>query len=156
MLFRSKLLFFPLANRSYISMSKMRQIQPQIQAMRERFGDDKAKLQQAQMELFRKEKINPVAGCWPVLVQIPVFFSLYSVLYITIEMRQAPFFGWIQDLSVPDPTNIFAFPKLFGVAFDPSVLPVVGSFLHLGIWPLIMGATMWLDRKSTRLNSSHT
>ena len=93
------------------------------------------------MELYKKEKINPVAGCLPMLIQIPVFFSLYKVLFITIEMRHAPFFGWIHDLSAPDPTNVF---NLFGlIPCDPTALPVVGSFLHLGVWPLIMGVTMW-------------
>jgi YidC/Oxa1 family membrane protein insertase len=97
------------------------------------------------MELYKREKINPVAGCLPIVVQIPVFFSLYKVLFVTIEMRHAPFFGWIKDLSAPDPTNIF---NLFGlIPFDPTILPVIGSFLHLGIWPLIMGVTMWVQMK---------
>jgi len=97
------------------------------------------------MELYRKEKINPVAGCLPIIIQIPVFFALYKILFITIEMRQAPFFGWIKDLSAADPTNLFT---LFGlIAWDPTVMPVIGPFLHLGIWPLIMGVTMWLQMK---------
>jgi YidC/Oxa1 family membrane protein insertase len=97
------------------------------------------------MELYRNEKINPLAGCLPIAIQIPVFFSLYKVLFVTIEMRHAPFFGWIRDLSAPDPTNVF---NLFGlIPYDPTVLPMVGPYLHLGIWPLIMGVTMWAQMK---------
>jgi YidC/Oxa1 family membrane protein insertase len=140
-----KAAFFPLANKSYASMAKMKAVQPQMTAMRERFKDDKAKQQQALMELYKKEKINPLAGCLPIAVQIPVFFSLYKVLFVTIEMRHAPFFGWIHDLSAPDPTNIF---NLFGlIPFDPTTLPVVGSFLHVGAWGVIMGITMWAQMK---------
>jgi YidC/Oxa1 family membrane protein insertase len=140
-----KLLFFPLANKSYASMAKMKAVQPELVMIRERYGDDKMKQQQAMMELYKKEKINPVAGCLPIVVQIPVFFSLYKVLFITLEMRHAPFYGWIHDLSSPDPTNIFT---LFGlIPFDPTVLPLLGSFLHLGLWPAIMGVTMWVQMK---------
>ena len=140
-----KLLFFPLANKSYASMAKMKAVQPQIAALRERYPDDKAKQQQAMMELYKKEKINPLAGCLPIVVQIPVFFSLYKVLFVTIEMRHAPFFGWIKDLSAPDPLTVF---NLFGlIPWDPTVVPVIGAFLHLGPWPLIMGVTMWLQMK---------
>ncbi|HLQ93190.1 MAG TPA: membrane protein insertase YidC [Xanthobacteraceae bacterium] len=140
-----KLVFFPLANKSYASMAKMKAVQPEMVAIRERFADDKMKQQQAMMELYKKEKINPVAGCLPIVIQIPVFFALYKVLLITIEMRHAPFFGWIQDLSAPDPTTIF---NLFGlIPWDPSHLPVVGPFLMLGVWPLIMGVTMWVQMK---------
>jgi YidC/Oxa1 family membrane protein insertase len=138
-------LFFPLANKSYASMAKMKAVQPQMQALRERFPDDKVKQQQELMDLYKREKINPVAGCLPIVVQIPVFFSLYKVLFVTIEMRHAPFFGWIKDLSAPDPTNIF---NLFGlIPVDPTILPMIGPFLHLGIWPLIMGVTMWVQMK---------
>ena len=138
-------LFFPLANRSYLSMAKMKAVQPQMTAIRERYPDDKQKQQVELMELYKREKINPVAGCLPVLVQIPVFFALYKVIFITIEMRQAPFFGWIKDLSSPDPTNLF---NLFGlIPFDPTTLPVIGQFLHLGIWPLIMGVSMFIQMK---------
>ncbi|HHS82510.1 MAG TPA: membrane protein insertase YidC [Devosia sp.] len=140
-----KALFFPLANKSYASMAAMRKVQPQIKALQEKYGDDRAAMQKAQMELFQKEKINPIAGCWPMLLQIPVFFSLYKVLFVTIEMRHAPFFGWIRDLASPDPTNIF---NLFGlIPYDPTVLPVVGGFLHLGVWPVLMGIAMWAQMK---------
>src|SRR5712672_4323220 len=138
-------LFFPLANKSYASMAKMKAVQPQMQALRERFPDDKVKQQQELMELYKKEKINPVAGCLPIVVQIPVFFSLYKVLFISIEMRHAPFYGWIKDLSAPDPTNLF---NLFGlIPYDPTLIPVFGHYLHLGVWPIIMGITMWAQMK---------
>jgi YidC/Oxa1 family membrane protein insertase len=140
-----KLLFFPLANKSYASMAKMKMVQPQMQALKEKYPDDKVKQQQELMELYKKEKINPIAGCLPIVIQIPVFFALYKVLFVTIEMRHAPFFGWIKDLSSPDPTNIF---NLFGlIPYDPTMVPVIGHFLHLGVWPLIMGVTMWAQMK---------
>jgi len=140
-----KLAFFPLANQSYRSMAKMKKIQPQIAALKDLYPDDRQKQQQAQMELFRKEGVNPVAGCLPMVIQIPVFFALYKVIFITIEMRHAPFFGWIKDLSAPDPTNVFT---LFGlIPWDPTVLPAFGHFLHLGIWPLIMGVSMFFQMK---------
>jgi YidC/Oxa1 family membrane protein insertase len=140
-----KLVFLPLANKSYVSMAKMKAVQPEMMAIRDRYADDKMKQQQALMELYKKEKINPVAGCWPVVIQIPVFFALYKVLFVTIEMRHAPFFGWIRDLAAPDPTTVF---NLFGLLpYDPTVVPVIGPFLHLGVWPLIMGVTMWLQMK---------
>jgi len=140
-----KILFFPLANKSYRSMAKMKAVQPEMAAIRERYADDKMKQQQALMELYRKEKINPVAGCWPVLIQIPVFFALYKVLFVTIEMRHAPFFGWIRDLAAPDPTSIF---NLFGLLpYNPGAVPVLGPFLMLGVWPILMGITMWLQMK---------
>ena len=134
-----KLIFFPLANKSYASMAKMKALQPQMQALRERYPDDKVKQQQAMMELYKKEKINPVAGCLPIAIQIPVFFSLYKVLFVTIEMRHAPFFGWVHDLSAPDPTS---FANLFGLL--PFVPPAI---LMIGAWPLIMGLTMFLQQK---------
>lgn len=134
-----KLIFFPLANKSYVSMSKMKKLQPEITKMKERYKDDKVKQQQAQMELFKKEKVNPMSGCLPMLIQIPVFFALYKVLFVTIEMRHAPFFGWIQDLAAPDPTNLF---NLFGmIPWDPP------QMLTLGIWPLVMGVTMFVQMK---------
>jgi len=140
-----KAIFFPLANKSYASMAKMKAVQPEMMAIRERFKDDKMKQQQAMMELYKKEKVNPVAGCLPMVVQIPVFFSLYKVLFVTIDLRHAPFFGWIKDLSAPDPLTVF---NLFGlIPWDPTVVPMIGSFLHLGPWPLIMGVTMWAQMK---------
>ena len=136
-----KLIFFPLANKSYVSMANMKKVQPKIEELKAKHGDDRMALQQSMMELYKKEKINPIAGCWPVLLQIPVFFALYKVLYVTIEMRHAPFFGWIQDLSAPDPTTIF---NLFGLLpFDLSGIP----FLMLGVWPIIMGITMFLQMR---------
>jgi YidC/Oxa1 family membrane protein insertase len=140
-----KIFFFPLANKSYASMAKMKAVQPEMMAIRERFADDKMKQQQAMMELYKKEKINPIAGCLPIIIQIPVFFALYKVLFITIEMRHAPFFGWIKDLAAPDPTTVF---NLFGlIPWDPSQVPMIGHFLMLGAWPLIMGVTMWFQMK---------
>jgi YidC/Oxa1 family membrane protein insertase len=140
-----KLLFFPLANKSYASMAKMKSVQPQLAALKERYPDDRQKQQQEMMEIYRKEKINPIAGCLPIALQIPVFFSLYKVLFVTIEMRHAPFYGWIKDLSAPDPTTIF---NLFGLLpFDPTHVPVIGAYLALGVWPIIMGITMWFQMK---------
>jgi len=134
-----KAIFFPLANKSYKSMANMKRVQPQMLEIREKYADDRMKQQQAMMELYKTEKINPLAGCWPVVVQIPVFFALYKVLYVTIEMRHAPFFGWIRDLSAPDPTSIF---NLFGLL--PYDVP---AFLLIGVWPLIMGVTMFLQMR---------
>ncbi|MDR3466660.1 MAG: membrane protein insertase YidC, partial [Xanthobacteraceae bacterium] len=140
-----KALFFPLANKSYASMAKMKAIQPKLAELKERYPDDKMKQQQEMMELYKTEKINPLAGCLPIAIQIPVFFSLYKVLFVTIEMRHAPFFGWIKDLSAPDPTNLFT---LFGLLnFDPTQLPLFGHYLALGVWPIIMGITMWVQMK---------
>ena len=136
-----KLLFFPLANTSYRAMSKMKKLQPEMERLRERYKDDKVKQQQELMQLYQKEKVNPLAGCMPMLVQIPVFFSLYKVLLVTIDMRHAPFFGWIQDLSAPEPTSLF---NLFGLLpFTPP------AFLMIGVFSIIMGFTMWLQ---TNLN----
>jgi YidC/Oxa1 family membrane protein insertase len=134
-----KLLFFPLASKSYASMAKMKAVQPEMVAIRDRHADDKMKQQQELMALYKREKINPLAGCWPVLIQIPVFFALYKVLFVTIEMRHAPFFGWIKDLAAPDPTSIF---NLFGLL--PFAVPAV---LLLGVWPILMGITMFVQMK---------
>jgi len=134
-----KLLFFPLANLSYASMAKMKKVQPEMTKIRERFADDKPQQQKEMMALYKKEKINPAAGCWPMLIQIPVFFALYKVIYITIELRHAPFFGWVKDLSAPDPTSMF---NLFGLI--PIDLP---GFLMVGVWPLLMGITMFLQMR---------
>jgi YidC/Oxa1 family membrane protein insertase len=140
-----KLLFFPLANKSYKAMSKMKLLQPEMLKLREKYGDDKARLNEEMMALYKRVGANPLAGCLPVVIQIPVFFSLYKVLFVTIEMRHAPFFGWIHDLSAPDPTSI---ANLFGLLpFDPHGIPVIGSFLMIGAWPLIMGGTMFLQQK---------
>ncbi len=137
-----KLLFFPLASYSYRSMGRMKALQPRLKALKEQHKDDQTALQQATMELYKTEKINPASGCLPMLLQIPVFFSLYKVIFITIEMRQAPFFGWVHDLSVPDPTNLF---NLFGlINFDPTTL---NPALHIGLLPLIMGGTMFLQQR---------
>ncbi len=134
-----KIAFFPLANKSYKAMSQMRKLQPEMVKLRERFGDDKARLNQEMMALYKREKVNPTSGCLPMLIQIPVFFALYKVLFVTIEMRHAPFFGWIQDLSAPDPTTIF---NLFGlIPWQPPEL------LMIGAWPLVMGITMFLQQK---------
>jgi YidC/Oxa1 family membrane protein insertase len=134
-----KLVFFPLANKSYVAMSKMKKLQPEMTKLRERYSEDKVKLNQEMMGLYKKEKVNPASGCLPILVQIPVFFALYKVLFVTIEMRHAPFFGWIQDLSAPDPTSLF---NLFGLI--PWTPP---EFLLIGVWPLIMGISMYLQQK---------
>jgi YidC/Oxa1 family membrane protein insertase len=134
-----KLAFFPLANKSYVSMSKMKKLQPKMVQLKERFGEDRQRLNQEMMELYKKEKVNPASGCLPILVQIPVFFALYKVLFVTIEMRHAPFYGWIHDLSAPDPTTLF---NLFGlIDWTPP------HFLMIGVWPLIMGVTMFLQQK---------
>jgi len=137
-----KLVFFPLANKSYKSMSKMKLLQPKMVELRERCGDDKQRLQQEMMQLYKEEKVNPLSGCLPILVQIPVFFALYKVLFVTIEMRHAPFFGWINDLSVPDPTGILT---VFGLI--PWEVPGILALLNIGLWPIIMGLTMWFQQK---------
>ncbi|MSO84429.1 MAG: membrane protein insertase YidC [Rhodospirillales bacterium] len=134
-----KILFYPLANKSYVAMSKMKKLQPGMMKLRERHGDDKVRMNQELMALYKRENANPAAGCLPILVQIPVFFALYKVLYVTIEMRHAPFYGWIADLSDADPTTIF---NLFGlIPWQPP------EILMVGIWPLIMGVTMWVQQK---------
>lgn len=134
-----KAVFFPLANKSYEAMSKLKKVQPEMQQLQTTYKDDRVKLQQEMMALYRREKVNPMMGCLPILIQIPVFFSLYKVLFVSIEMRHAPFFGWIQDLAAPDPTSIF---NLFGLL--PYAVP---AFLLLGIWPILMGLTMWVQMK---------
>ncbi|MGD9507638.1 MAG: membrane protein insertase YidC [Geminicoccaceae bacterium] len=140
-----KAAFFPLADRSYRAMAKMKALQPKMMELREKHGDDKARMNQELMNLYKTEKVNPVSGCLPIVIQIPVFFALYKVLFVTIEMRHAPFFGWIHDLSAPDPTSLF---NLFGLLpFTPP------HMLMIGVWPLIMGFTMWLQ---TKLNPAPT
>ena len=141
--FLIKLAFFPLANTSYRAMSKMRKLQPRMQEMREKHGDNRQAISQDMMTLYRKEKVNPMAGCLPILLQIPVFFALYKVLFVTIEMRHAPFYGWITDLSAPDPTTFW---NLFGlIPWDAGAY--IPDFLMVGVLPLIMGVTMYLQQK---------
>ena len=137
-----KLVFFPLANKSYAAMSKMKALQPEMEKLKERYGEDRQKMNQELMQLYRREKVNPAAGCLPILVQIPVFFALYKVLYTTIEMRHQPFYGWIRDLSAPDPLTI-----LTGFGLFPWHVPEMLSFFNIGIWPIIMGVTMYLQQK---------
>ena len=134
-----KALFFPLANKAYRSMAAMKKLQPEIVKMKERFAGDRAGMQKAMMELYKTEKVNPMMGCLPMLIQIPVFFSLYEVLFVTIEMRHAPFFAWIQDLSSRDPSNLL---NPFGII--PFDYP---DLLHIGIWPILMGFSMWLQMR---------
>jgi YidC/Oxa1 family membrane protein insertase len=146
-----KALMFPLANKSYESMSKMKKLQPKIEEIKKRFPDDPAKQQQETMAFYKTERVNPLAGCVTMLPTIPVFYSLYTVLTVTIEMRQAPFFGWIHDLSAGDPTT---FVNLFGlIPWNPATTPLIGGILdgplHLGVWPLLYGFMMWLSTSMT-------
>jgi YidC/Oxa1 family membrane protein insertase len=143
-----KLIMFPLANKAYESLSKMRTLQPKMEEIKKKYGDDPAKQQQETMALYQREKINPLAGCIPILIQIPVFYALYKVLFVTIEMRHAPFFGWIQDLSARDPSNLW---NLFGlIPWDPASAPVIGGLLvgtlGLGLLSIFYGLTMWLQQ----------
>ncbi len=134
-----RILFFPLANYSFASMAKMKALQPEMQRLKDLHKDDKQKIQLEMMNLYKREKVNPVSGCLPVLIQIPFFFAIYKMLFVTIEMRHSPFYGWIQDLSAPDPTTLF---NLFGlIPWDPP------SFLMIGAWPIIMGITMYIQQK---------
>ena len=139
-----KLVLFPLNNRAFASMAKMRSAAPKMKEIRERHKDDPQAQQKAMMELYRKERINPVAGCLPILPQIPIFFALYKTVFISLDARHAPFFGWIQDMSAPDPTM---FGNLFGLLpYDPSGIPLIGQILAIGVWPLLMGVTMWAQQ----------
>jgi len=134
-----RLIFFPLANYSFRSMAKMKVLQPEMVRLKELHKDDKVKLQQEMMALYKREKVNPISGCLPIVIQIPFFFAIYKMLFVTIEMRQQPFFGWIQDLSARDPTSIF---NLFGlIPWDPP------TFLMIGVWPVLMGVTMYIQQK---------
>lgn len=140
-----KVLVLPLAYKSYVSMARMKELQPEMEALKERAGDDKQKLQREMMQLYKDKKVNPAAGCLPILIQIPIFFSLYKVIFVTIELRHAPFFGWLNDLSAPDSSSLYNF---FGLL--PWDAPPMGSLLHLifiGILPIILGITMWLQQK---------
>jgi YidC/Oxa1 family membrane protein insertase len=143
-----KIIFFPLANKSYESISKMKKIQPLMEDLKKQHAADQTKLQQETMALYQREKINPLMGCLPMVIQIPVFYSLYKVLTVTIEMRHAPFFGWVHDLSARDPTTIWT---LFGlIPWNPAGLPLIGGYLdgplHIGLWPLIYGLSMWISQ----------
>ncbi|MBV8061904.1 MAG: membrane protein insertase YidC, partial [Alphaproteobacteria bacterium] len=129
----------PLSLKSNRSMARMKELQPEIKRLQERYADDKLRQNQEMMELFKREKVSPMSGCVPMLIQIPIFFALYKVLYVSIELRQAPFFGWIHDMSVPDTTNLFT---LFGLV--PWQAP---AFMHLGAWPLLMGCSMFLQQR---------
>jgi len=140
-----KALLFPLAYKSYVSMSKMKALQPEMEKIKERCGDDRMKMQQEVMALYKKEKVNPAAGCLPILLQIPIFFSLYKVIFVTLELRHAPFVGWVKDLSAPDPTSIL---NLFGLL--PFAAPGPESLFFIfsiGVWPVLMGVSMWLQMK---------
>jgi len=135
----TRILFFPLANWSFTSMAKMKKLQPEMTRLKELHKDDRQQQQQALMALYKKEKVNPVSGCLPILIQIPFFFAIYKMLFVSLEMRHAPFFGWIQDLSAKDPTSLF---NLFGlIPWDPP------SFLVIGVWPILMGLTMYIQQK---------
>jgi YidC/Oxa1 family membrane protein insertase len=140
-----KMLVFPLARKSYISMAKMKELQPEMEKLKEKSGDDRAKQQKEMMELYKREKVNPASGCLPMFIQIPIFFSLYKVIFVTIELRHAPFFGWLRDLSAPDPSSIL---NLFGLL--PYATPDASSFLHtfsLGVLPILLGISMWFQQK---------
>jgi YidC/Oxa1 family membrane protein insertase len=140
-----KVLVLPLAYKSYVSMARMKELQPEMEALKERVGDDKQKLQREMMQLYKDKKVNPAAGCLPVLIQIPIFFSLYKVIFVTIELRQAPFFGWLKDLSMPDPSSLY---NLFGLL--PWGAPMAGTLTHtifIGVLPILLGISMWLQQK---------
>ena len=137
-----KAVLFPLAYKSFVSMSRMKKLQPEMEKIKERVGDDKMKMQQEMMALYKKEKVNPAAGCLPILLQIPIFFSLYKVLFVAIEMRHAPFILWIDDLSAPDPTS---FMNLFGLL--PFEIPAYLALFSIGVFPILMGITMWMQQK---------
>ncbi len=140
-----KSLVLPLAYKSYVSMARMKELQPEMEALKERAGEDKQKLQKEMMQLYKDKKVNPAAGCLPILIQIPIFFSLYKVIFVTIELRHAPFFGWLKDLSAPDPSSLF---NAFGLL--PWDAPLHGTVLHLifiGVLPILLGITMWLQQK---------
>ncbi len=140
-----KLLVLPLAYKSYVSMARMKELQPEMEALKERAGDDRQKLQKEMMQLYKDKNVNPAAGCLPILIQIPIFFSLYKVIFVTIELRHAPFFGWLKDLSAPDPSSLY---NLFG--WLPWASPEAGTILHMvfiGILPILLGLSMWLQQK---------
>jgi len=148
-----KAILFPLAYKSYVSMAKMKELQPEMEKIKEKAGDDRQKLQQEMMRLYKEKKVNPAAGCLPILLQIPIFFSLYKVIFVTIELRHAPWFGWIRDLSAPDPSSIF---NLFGLL--PFAVPDLGLFeiVSLGILPILLGVSMWLQQKLNPMPADKT
>ncbi|MDQ2067490.1 membrane protein insertase YidC [Xinfangfangia sp. CPCC 101601] len=140
-----KLIVLPLSYKSYVSMARMKELQPEMEAIKERAGDDRQKLQKEMMQLYRDKKVNPAAGCLPILIQIPIFFSLYKVIFVTLELRHAPFFGWLNDLAAPDASSLYNF---FGLL--PWDAPVTGSLTHMifiGVLPILLGITMWLQQK---------
>lgn len=140
-----KATLLPLAYKSYVSMAKMKTLQPEMEALKERCGDDKQKQQKEMMALYKKEKVNPAAGCLPILMQIPIFFSLYKVIFVTLELRHAPFIGWIRDLSAPDPSSIL---NLFGLlSFAPPEAGSMFAIISLGVMPILLGISMWLQQK---------
>jgi YidC/Oxa1 family membrane protein insertase len=140
-----KAILFPLAYKSYVSMAKMKELQPEMEKLKESAGDDRQKLQQGMMELYKKEKVNPASGCLPILLQIPIFFSLYKVIFVTLELRHAPWIGWIKDLSAPDPSSIL---NLFGILpYAPPELGPIVAIISLGILPILLGISMWLQQK---------
>ncbi len=140
-----KAILFPLAYKSYVSMAKMKELQPEMEKIKERAGDDRQKLQQEMMELYKKEKVNPASGCLPILFQIPIFFSLYKVIFVTLELRQAPWIGWIRDLSAPDPSSLF---NLWGILPWAGPEPeTIMALIFIGIMPLVLGVSMWLQQK---------
>ena len=140
-----KALLLPLAYKSYVSMAKMKELQPQMEKLKEDAGGDKQKLQKSMMELYKKEKVNPASGCLPILLQIPIFFSLYKVIFVTLELRHAPWLGWINDLSAPDPSSIL---NLFGLLpFAPPGPELIFAILSLGVLPILLGISMWLQQK---------
>jgi len=146
-----KTILFPLAYKSFVSMARMKELQPEMEKLKEKHGEDRQAMQKATMEMYRTKKVNPAAGCLPILLQIPIFFSLYKVIFVTLELRHAPFIGWLKDLSVPDPSSLL---NLFGLM--PWDAPGPNSFfviLSIGVWPILMGITMWLQQK---LNPSPT
>jgi YidC/Oxa1 family membrane protein insertase len=140
-----KALVLPLAYKSYVSMARMKELQPEMEKLKERAGDDRQAMQQGMMKLYKENKVNPAAGCLPILLQIPIFFSLYKVIFVTIELRHAPWIGWIDDLSAPDPSSII---NLFGLL--PYAAPDPGSILSLifiGLLPILLGISMWMQQK---------
>jgi YidC/Oxa1 family membrane protein insertase len=140
-----KTLLFPLAYKSFVSMAKMKNLQPEMEKIKERAGDDRQKLQQEMMALYKKEKVNPASGCLPILLQIPIFFSLYKVIFVTLELRHAPWLGWITDLSAPDPSSIL---NLFGLLpFAPPDPSSLFAIVSLGILPILLGISMWIQQK---------